>query len=53
MWSVARIWNLVIPLHLCIMYLGKDMLYLSILMYGVSWDVTPCGFCKNRRFGGI
>jgi hypothetical protein len=17
------------------------------------WDVTPCGFCKNRRFGGI
>jgi hypothetical protein len=16
------------------------------------WDVTPCGFCKNRRFGG-
>jgi hypothetical protein len=19
---------------------------------GVFWDVTPCGFCKNRRFGG-
>jgi hypothetical protein len=19
---------------------------------GVHWDVTPCGFCKNRRFGG-
>jgi hypothetical protein len=18
----------------------------------VSWDVTPCGFCKNLRFGG-
>jgi hypothetical protein len=18
---------------------------------GVFWDVTPCGFCKNRRFG--
>jgi hypothetical protein len=18
----------------------------------VSWDVTPCGSCKNRRFGG-
>jgi hypothetical protein len=17
------------------------------------WDVTPCGSCKNRRFGGI
>jgi hypothetical protein len=20
---------------------------------GVFWDVTPCGSCKNRRFGGI
>jgi hypothetical protein len=19
---------------------------------GVFWDVTPCGCCKNRRFGG-
>jgi hypothetical protein len=19
---------------------------------GVFWDVTPCGSCKNRRFGG-
>jgi hypothetical protein len=19
---------------------------------GVSWDVTPCGSCKNRRSGG-
>jgi hypothetical protein len=18
----------------------------------VFWDITPCGFCKNRRFGG-
>jgi hypothetical protein len=18
----------------------------------VFWDVTPCGFCRNRRFGG-
>jgi hypothetical protein len=18
---------------------------------GVFWDVTPCGYCKNRRFG--
>jgi hypothetical protein len=22
------------------------------LKNGVFWDVTPCGFCKNRRFGG-
>jgi hypothetical protein len=20
---------------------------------GVSWDVTPSGSCKNRRFGGL
>jgi hypothetical protein len=20
---------------------------------GVFWDVTPCGCCKNRHFGGI
>jgi hypothetical protein len=22
------------------------------LKNGVVWDVTPCGSCKNRRFGG-
>jgi hypothetical protein len=22
------------------------------LKNGVFWDVTPCGCCKNRRFGG-
>jgi hypothetical protein len=22
------------------------------LKNGVFWVVTPCGFCKNRRFGG-
>jgi hypothetical protein len=21
-------------------------------MNAVFWDVTPCGYCKNRRFGG-
>jgi hypothetical protein len=24
----------------------------KVKMNAVSWDVTPCGFCKNRRFGG-
>jgi hypothetical protein len=24
----------------------------NILKNGVFWDVTPCGSCKNRRFGG-
>jgi hypothetical protein len=23
-----------------------------IMKNGVFGDVTPCGFCKNRRFGG-
>jgi hypothetical protein len=23
-----------------------------VLRNGVFWDVTPCGSCKNRRFGG-
>jgi hypothetical protein len=22
------------------------------LKNGVFWDVTPCGYCMNRRFGG-
>jgi hypothetical protein len=24
----------------------------SIMKNGVFWVVTPCGSCKNRRFGG-
>jgi hypothetical protein len=23
-----------------------------IMKNGVFWDVTPCGSCKNQRFGG-
>jgi hypothetical protein len=23
-----------------------------MLKYAVFWDVTPCGSCNNRRFGG-
>jgi hypothetical protein len=27
--------------------------FLAVTMKnGVFWDVTPCGSCKNRRFGG-
>jgi hypothetical protein len=28
----------------------KIMLY--NIKNGVFWDVTPCGSCKNRHFGG-
>jgi hypothetical protein len=24
----------------------------DLMKNGVFWDVTPCGSCKNRRFGG-
>jgi hypothetical protein len=24
----------------------------SFVKNSVFWDVTPCGSCKNRRFGG-
>jgi hypothetical protein len=24
----------------------------AVVKIGVFWDVTPCGSCKNRRFGG-
>jgi hypothetical protein len=26
--------------------------YVGIMKNGVFWDITPCGSCKNRRFGG-
>jgi hypothetical protein len=26
--------------------------HITSLKNGVFWDVTPCGSCKNRRFGG-
>jgi hypothetical protein len=25
----------------------------NIVVNGVFWVVTPCGSCKNRRFGGL
>jgi hypothetical protein len=26
--------------------------HFNIKKQGVFWDVTPCGSCKNQRFGG-
>jgi hypothetical protein len=26
--------------------------FTAVTMNGVFWDVTTCGSCKNRRFGG-
>jgi hypothetical protein len=33
---------------------GRFEIFTAMTMKnGVFWDVTPCGSCKNRRFGGI
>jgi hypothetical protein len=58
------IWLLVSLFHPLAAYVGVscnhyykqlNTLYVSAqynLKNGVFWDVTPCGSCKNRRFGG-
>jgi hypothetical protein len=33
-------------------YVGFEVFTVVTMKDGVSWDVTPCGSCKNRRFGG-
>jgi hypothetical protein len=32
--------------------LGFEIFMAVTMKNGVFWDVTPCGSCKNRRFGG-
>jgi hypothetical protein len=35
-------------------YLVRFEVFTAVTMkYGVFWDVTPCSFCKNPRFGRI
>jgi hypothetical protein len=58
---------LVFCVHMKVAVLWHEMSYASPDIYqnvrfevftavtmknGVFWDVTPCGSCKNRRFGG-
>jgi hypothetical protein len=31
---------------------GFEVITAVTVKNGVFWDVTPCGCCKNRRFGG-
>jgi hypothetical protein len=33
-------------------YVGFEVFTAVIMKNGFFWDVTPCGSCKNRRFGG-
>jgi hypothetical protein len=41
------------PPTICLAYFNIiDSANIIVLKNGVFWDVTPCGSCKNRRFGG-
>jgi hypothetical protein len=36
-----------------ISFLARFEVYTAVTVKnGVLWDVTPCGSCKNRRYGG-
>jgi hypothetical protein len=35
-----------------IIAVGFEVFTAVTMKNGVFWDVTPCGSCKNRRFGG-
>jgi hypothetical protein len=34
-------------------YIKFDVFTAVTTKNGVFWDVTPCGCCKNRRFGSL
>jgi hypothetical protein len=34
------------------LYIRFEVFTAVTMKNGVFWDVTPCGSCKNRRFGG-
>jgi hypothetical protein len=55
--SAVVLWlSAVIDLYLdeeVILYFVRFEVFTAVTMKnGVFWDVTPCGSCKNRRFGG-
>jgi hypothetical protein len=35
-----------------IRFVRSEVFTAVTMKYAVFWDVTPCGSCKNRRFGG-
>jgi hypothetical protein len=44
-----------IYIYICTVVTGTELhgqLRQNIAKNGFFWDVTPCGSCKNRRFGG-
>jgi hypothetical protein len=41
-----------LTLNLGIYYVRFEVFTAVTIKKGIFWDVTPCGSCKNRRFGG-
>jgi hypothetical protein len=35
-----------------VLYITFEVFTTVTMKNGIIWDVTPCGSCKNRRFGG-
>jgi hypothetical protein len=38
------------PVSQC--YVRSEVFRAETMKNGILWEVTPCGSCKNRRFGG-
>jgi hypothetical protein len=35
-----------------ILYVRFEVFMAVTMKNAIFWDVTPCGYCKSRRFGG-
>jgi hypothetical protein len=33
-------------------YIIFEIIMAVTMKTGIVWDITPCGSCKNRKFGG-
>jgi hypothetical protein len=43
---------IVVPSSPILVTLMREVFTAVTMKNGVFWDVTPCGSCKNQRFGG-
>jgi hypothetical protein len=53
---VSEVLHITSMLHIDIsnyLNIARFVVFMAVTIKdGVFWDVTPCGSCKNRRFGG-
>jgi hypothetical protein len=53
LWSRALLMRVAYNLAaICEPIVRVEVFTAATMKNGVFWDVTPCGCCKNRRFGG-